>query len=86
MIEGLTIELFDDRILISRIKEKGLATPDDADLGEIDRGFVEAVGETKKVQIGDQVVFNHYEKKVKFLDKEYLVIRESNVMIRFKNV
>lgn len=83
-----------DRVLVERIEEErktaaGIVIPDNA-TEKSDQGVVVAIGPGKStdkgvtpvsVQVGDRVLFGKYSgQAVKFDGKEYLVLREDELM------
>lgn len=104
-MEQIIVDLYEDRLLVERIKEGGaLETPDDADSSTLDHGVVVGISEdvkpgsvhvgpgtvrldtyVRRTKVGDQVYFNHYEKKIEFAGKEFWIVREANVMLRYKD-
>ena len=75
-----------DRVFVSYAEEEektkgGLYVPDTAK-EKPQKGKVEAVGsEVKEIKVGDAVLFDKYSgSKVKMDDKEYLIIKEEDVL------
>ncbi len=75
-----------DRVFVSYAEEEertkgGLYVPDTAK-EKPQKGKVEAVGsEVKELKVGDAVLFDKYSgSKVKMDDKEYLIIKEEDVL------
>ncbi len=75
-----------DRVFVSYAEEEektkgGLYVPDTAK-EKPQKGKVEAVGsEVKEIKVGDAVLFDKYSgSKVKMEDKEYLIIKEEDVL------
>ncbi len=75
-----------DRVFVSYAEEEektkgGLYVPDTAK-EKPQKGKVEAVGsEVKEIKVGDSVLFDKYSgSKVKMDDKEYLIIKEEDVL------
>lgn len=95
------IEPLDDRIVIQREPEEekskgGILIPDTASKEKPVTGAVVAVGPGKRlesgqlqplsVKVGDKVVFGKYAgTEVKLDDKDYIIMRESDVMAKMKD-
>ncbi|MDA8089568.1 MAG: co-chaperone GroES [Nitrospiraceae bacterium] len=75
-----------DRVFVSYAEEEektkgGLYVPETAK-EKPQKGKVEAVGaEVKEIKVGDSILFDKYSgSKVKMNDKEYLIIKEEDVL------
>lgn len=92
---ALKIRPLSDRIVVEALESEsttagGIVIPDTADKDKPIRGTVKAIGAGKyvdgkiqplQVKVGDEVLFGKYAgTNVKFADKEYLVMREEDVM------
>lgn len=84
----LKVQPLGDRVLVEAIEEKevektktGIYLPTSGSKEEPDQGKVVAVGDSKKIKVGDVVIFSKYGfDKITVDGKDYLVIKEENIL------
>ena len=82
-----------DRVLIEPIvldtsskTKSGIYLPENIEKQKPEEGIVVAIGEGKKLKVGDKVIFSKYAyEEVNVGDKEYLMFKEENILVLVEN-